>query len=33
VRCAPGQRRVVRVVALAGQRTVYGFRGDVMGKL
>ncbi|MDB5601897.1 MAG: Urease beta subunit, partial [Xanthobacteraceae bacterium] len=23
----------VQLVALAGKRTIYGFRGDVMGKL
>ena len=33
VRFEPGQTREVRLVALAGKRTVYGFRGDVMGKL
>src|SRR3981081_254517 len=33
VRCEPGQPRDVQLVALAGKRTVYGFRGDVMGKL
>jgi urease subunit beta len=33
VRFEPGQSRVVTRVALAGTRTVYGFRGDVMGKL
>ena len=33
VRFEPGQRREVTLVALAGSRTVYGFRGDVMGKL
>ena len=33
VRFEPGQTRDVRIVALAGKRTVYGFRGDVMGKL
>ena len=30
---SPGQTREVTLVALAGKRTVYGFRGDVMGKL
>lgn len=33
VRFEPGQSREVRLVALAGNRVVYGFRGDVMGKL
>ncbi len=33
VRFEPGQTREVHLVALAGKRTVYGFRGDVMGKL
>jgi urease subunit beta len=33
VRFEPGQTREVTLVALAGARTVYGFRGDVMGKL
>jgi urease subunit beta len=33
VRFEPGQSREVTLVALAGKRTVYGFRGDVMGKL
>ncbi|MFZ0844204.1 MAG: urease subunit beta [Pseudolabrys sp.] len=33
VRFEPGQTRDVTLVALAGKRTVYGFRGDVMGKL
>jgi len=33
VRFEPGQSREVTLVALAGPRTVYGFRGDVMGKL
>jgi urease subunit beta len=28
-----GQRREVTLVALAGKRTIYGFRGDVMGRL
>ncbi len=32
VRFEPGQTRDVTLVALAGKRTVYGFRGDVMGK-
>ena len=33
VRFEPGQTRDVQLVALAGRRVVYGFRGDVMGKL
>ena len=33
VRFEPGQTRDVNLVALAGKKTVYGFRGDVMGKL
>ena len=33
VRFEPGQTREVKLVALAGARTVYGFRQDVMGKL
>ena len=33
VRFEPGQTREVMLVALAGKRVVYGFRGDVMGKL
>ena len=33
VRFEPGQSRDVRLVALAGDREVYGFRGEVMGKL
>lgn len=33
VRFEPGQDREVELVALDGDRTVYGFRGDVMGKL
>ncbi|MCP9629913.1 urease subunit beta [Rhodopseudomonas palustris] len=33
VRFEPGQSREVQLVALAGSRTIYGFRGDVMGKL
>ena len=28
-----GQTRDVQLVALAGKRVVYGFRGEVMGKL
>ena len=33
VRFEPGQSRDVQLVALAGKRVIYGFRGDVMGKL
>ena len=33
VRFEPGQTRNVKLVALAGTRTVYGFRQEVMGKL
>lgn len=33
VRFEPGQSREVELVALAGKRAVYGFRGDVMGSL
>jgi urease subunit beta len=33
VRFEPGQSREVTLVALAGKRTVYGFRQAVMGKL
>ena len=33
VRFEPGQQRTVELVAYAGDRVVYGFRGDVMGKL
>jgi urease subunit beta len=33
VRFEPGQTREVALVALGGERVVYGFRGDVMGKL
>jgi len=33
VRFEPGQTREVMLVALAGTRTVYGFRQEVMGKL
>ncbi|MEE4277698.1 MAG: urease subunit beta [Halieaceae bacterium] len=33
VRFEPGQSRDVRLVALAGARRVFGFRGDVMGDL
>ncbi|QCF27932.1 urease subunit beta [Hydrocarboniclastica marina] len=33
VRFEPGQTRTVDLVALAGERRVFGFRGDVMGSL
>jgi len=33
VRFEPGQSRSVELVALAGERRVYGFRGEVMGAL
>jgi len=33
VRFEPGQERTVELVELAGERTVYGFLGKVMGKL
>ena len=33
IRFEPGQRRDVNLTALGGTRTVYGFRGDVMGPL
>lgn len=33
VRFEPGQSREVHLVALGGKREIYGFRGDVMGKL
>ena len=33
VRFEPGQTRSVELVALAGERVVYGFQGRVMGKL
>jgi urease subunit beta len=33
VRFEPGQERMVELVELAGDRTVYGFLGKVMGKL
>ena len=33
VRFEPGQTRQRHAVALAGKRTVYGFRQDIMGKL
>jgi urease subunit beta len=33
VRFEPGQEREVSLVPLTGDRTVYGFRQDVMGRL
>ena len=33
VRFEPGQSREVTLVALAGKRTIYGFRQGVMGRL
>ena len=33
VRFEPGQARTVELVALAGDRKVFGFQGKVMGKL
>jgi urease subunit beta len=33
VRFEPGQTRTVELVALAGERLVYGFQGRVMGAL
>ena len=33
VRFEPGQEREVELVAYAGERKVYGFNGEVMGKL
>lgn len=33
VRFEPGQSRSVRLVPFRGRREVYGFRGDVQGKL
>ena len=33
VRFEPGQTRTVTLVALAGERKVFGFRGEVMGRL
>ena len=33
VRFEPGQSRTVQLVELAGDRIVYGFTGQVMGKL
>ena len=33
VRFEPGQSRKVELVAFSGKREIYGFRGDIMGKL
>jgi urease beta subunit len=33
VRFEPGQTREVNLVALAGARTIYGFRQEIMGRL
>jgi urease subunit beta len=33
VRFEPGQEREVELVAYAGERRVYGFRGEIMGQL
>ena len=33
VRFEPGQSRTVTLVEVAGEKTIYGFRQDVMGKL
>ena len=33
VRFEPGQKREVSLVSFSGKREVYGFRGEVMGKL
>lgn len=33
VRFEPGQSREVELVAYAGERQVYGFRGEIMGSL
>src|SRR5262245_33745522 len=33
VRFEPGQERTVELVALSGERVVYGFQGKVMGRL
>jgi urease subunit beta len=33
IRFEPGQTREVTLVAMAGKRTIYGFRQHVMGKL
>ncbi|KZZ58443.1 MAG: urease subunit beta [Oleiphilaceae bacterium] len=33
VRFEPGQSRTVNLVEFAGKKEIYGFRGDVMGKV
>lgn len=33
VRFEPGQARVVTLIPVAGKREIYGFRGDVQGRL
>jgi urease subunit beta len=33
IRFEPGQSREVTLVAVAGKRTIFGFRQDVMGKI
>ena len=33
VRFEPGQARTIELVALSGERKVYGFAGKIMGKL
>ncbi len=33
VRFEPGQSRTVNLVDFSGKREIYGFRGDVMGKV
>ncbi|KAA1176042.1 urease subunit beta [Marinobacter salinexigens] len=33
IRFEPGQTRSVTLIPFAGTREIYGFRGDVMGKL
>ncbi len=33
VRFEPGQDREIELVEMGGNKTIYGFRGDVMGKL
>ena len=33
MRFEPGQKRTVELVALSGDRVVYGFLGAIMGKL
>ncbi len=33
VRFEPGQKRTVTLVAYAGERKIYGFRGEVMGAI